>query len=240
MLTTRTRRRTTITSMADQGGLALFAWLSPAFPVGSFAYSHGLEWAHEAGDVRDAATLNEWLRDVMELGSWRSDAIIMACAHRAVAVNDAAALYAVAELAAALSPSSERRLETVQQGNAFVLAARAAWPNKGLEMLAGVWPGPVAYPVALGVTAAGHDIELGYVTKAYGMTFVQNLTSAAIRLGVIGQTDGQRVIALLLPVVTDLAEGLCAGSIHEIGGCAYRSDLAAMRHETQYTRLFRS
>lgn len=232
---------TTATSMADAGSsLPLMVWLSPAFPVGAFAYSHGLEWAVETGAIHDAATTRSWIADLLELGSGRNDAILLAAAHRAAMAGDGAVLREVAELGVALQPTAERRLEATAQGNAFVSAAQASWPCGTLDLLSSAWPGDVVYPVALGVTAAGHGLELRATLDAALLAFVANLVSAAVRLGAIGQTDGQRVTAALLPTVRATAGIAEAASLDDLGGAAWRSDIASARHETQYTRLFRS
>ena len=138
----------------------LMAWLSPAFPVGAFSYSSGIEWAVEAGDIKDADTLKAWLAVMLAEGGGYCDAVLFAHAHRAAEGADDKALHAVAELAAAFAPSKERHLETTAQGNAFVEAARAAWPCSAIDRLKAVWTGPVAYPVAVAVAAAGHGIAL--------------------------------------------------------------------------------
>lgn len=220
--------------------LPLMVWLSPSFPVGAFAYSHGLEWAFDCGDVTDAAGLHDWLLALVEQGSLRNDLILLVSAYRAAAAGDLAALGEVAELAVAMANSAERRLETVTQGNAFVIAAIASWPCAGFEALAAAWAGDVAYPVAVAVAAAGHDLPLPASLDAYGLAFVANLVSASVRLGIVGQTDGQRVIAQLVPALHRAAAGAAGLTLDDLGGCAFRSDLAALRHETQYSRLFRS
>ena len=222
------------------GPLALAVWLSPLFPVGGFAYSHGLEQAQEDGSVTDRASLEAWLVDLIEHGSWRSDAVLASVAVRAAERCDETALVAAAELAAALSPTRERRLETLQQGRAFAQTISAAWPNTGTDFLRRCWPGEVAFPIALGAACAGHGVGCAAMLEAYGMAFAQSLVSAAIRLAVVGQTDGQRVIAALLPKVVVVAAIAGAATLDDVGSCAFRSDLASMRHETQYTRLFRS
>jgi urease accessory protein len=244
---TSTTTTTTITSMAmatatsmAEAPLPLFVWLSPAFPVGAFAYSHGLEWAVETGAVRDAATLQAWIADLLEHGSGRNDAVLLAASFRATRDGDDTALAEVAELAVALQPSAERHLEATAQGNAFIAAARAAWPCPAFDRLARAWDGDVAYPVALGVAAAGHGIGLAQTLETALLAFVANLVSAALRLGAIGQTDGQRVTAALLPAVRAAAGFAAASTLDDIGGAAFRSDIASLRHETQYTRLFRS
>jgi urease accessory protein len=218
----------------------LMAWLSPAYPIGAFSYSSGIEWAVEAGDIADAATLREWLAVVIADGGGFCDAVFLAHAHRAAADRDDAALRAVAELAAAFAPSKERHLETTAQGRAFVDTTRAAWPTPALDRLDTVWDGAVALPVAVGVAGAGHGIALDGVLNAYLHALAANLVSAGVRLVPLGQTDGQRVLAALEPLVRATAERALAVTLDDVGSAAFRADLASMRHESQYTRLFRS
>lgn len=208
----------------------LLAWMSPAFPTGGFAYSHGLEWAIEAQDITDAATLSGWLRDVLRFGAGWSDAILLRHAHRSA--GDAAALRDLGELALALAPAQERRDETLNQGRAFALAA-APWAGNPP-------PSDVAYPVVVGAMAGSHGIPEDDSAVAYLQVVATNLISAAVRLIPLGQTDGLRVLAGLEPTILALAADSRSATLDDIGGCAFRSDLAAMRHETQYTRLFRS
>ncbi len=220
--------------------LPLLIWLNPSFPVGSFAYSHGIEWAVETGDVKDAETCAAWLADLVEFGSAWSDAVLLAAAHRAVGQGDDAALRDVAEFAAALAPSRERRLETLKQGDAFLLAVKNAWPCEAVGRFAKIWPHETAFPVAVGVASAGHKIALGSVLEAYLLAAVTNFVSAAVRLIPLGQTDGTKIVARLAPVAHEIAARAARSTLDDIGGAAFRSDIASMRHETQYTRLFRS
>ena len=219
--------------------LPLLIWLSPAFPVGAFAYSHGLESAVEHGDITDAATLQAWLDDLVRFGSMRTDAVLAACAWRAARAQDDAALDEVNDLTLALAPSQERHLETTAQGGAFVKAAQASWPCEAIERLA-QRAQTIAYPVAVSVAAAGHDVPLPALLEAYLVAFAGNLVSAAVRLGPVGQTDGQRIIARLAPALCEVAQMAAAATLDDLGAFAMRSDIAAMRHETQYSRLFRS
>lgn len=217
----------------------LFCWLSPAFPVGGYAYSHGLEWAAEAGDVRDAATLSDWLRTVLCDGAGRSDVILLGAAHRAVSARDGTALLAANDLALALAPSAELRLETAQQGRSFLSAVRATWPSGRLEAAAAELE-EVAYPVAVGLAAAAHGIGLAETARAFLTAFAANLVSAAMRLAPIGQTAGQRVLAGLVPSLAATADAALGLDLDDVGGPTFRADLGSFRHETQYTRLFRS
>ena len=217
--------------MATDGSLLrLLAWLSPAFPTGAFTCSHGLEWAVEAGDIRDAGDLRQWLTDILHHGAGRCDAILLR--HAYCAAKDPAALAAIAELAAAIAPARERLSESLGQGTAFLRAARA-W---GLPAITGEAP----YPVAVGALAGWHAIGEDASVIAYLQSFISNLISAAVRLVPLGQSDGLRVLASLEPGILAVAADTRTASLADAGGCAFRADLAAMRHETQYTRLFRS
>ena len=218
----------------------LLAWLSPSYPVGAFSYSSGIEWAVEAGDITDAETLRAWLAVMLGEGSGFCDAVLFAHAHRAAASEDDKSLRAVAELAAAFASSKERHLETTAQGNAFVEATRAAWPTPALDRLKANWDGPVAYPVAVAVAAAGHGIAREPALAAFLQAIAANLVSAGVRLIPLGQTDGQRVLAALEPIVAQAAARAPTINLDDIGSAAFRADLAGARHETQYTRLFRS
>jgi len=219
--------------------LPLLIWLSPAFPVGAFAYSHGLEAAVEAGDITNAATLQAWLEDLVRYGSLRADALLAACAWRAAMAGDMAGVIEINDLTLALAPSKERHLETTGQGNAFVTAVQASWPSDLMGELA-QGAEPVAYPVAVAVAAAAHGVPLPALLDAYLVAFAGNLVSAAVRLGPVGQTDGQKIIARLVPALREAAQMAASGTLDDLGSAALRSDIAAMRHETQYSRLFRS
>jgi urease accessory protein len=218
----------------DVAFLRLLTWLSPAFPTGGFAYSHGLEWAVETGDARSTAGLIGWLVDILEQGSGRTDAILLRHAHRAGLDDEA--LAEVVALAAALPGGRERHLETTAQGNAFLLAA-AAWPTPVLGLLAGR---AIAYPVAVGAVSAAHGVAEDRATLGFLHAFCANLVSAAVRLIPLGQQAGLRVMAALEPVLIGISEGTRGLSLDDIGSAAIRADLAAMHHETQYTRLFRT
>lgn len=215
-------------------------WLSPAFPVGAFAYSHGLEKAAELGWIKDRVTLEAWLADLVTDGGLRNDLILLAHAWRAVCQRDDAALTHVAELALAFQPSAERYLETTQQGRSFLAQINAAWPTPALARTNDMNTHGVAYPIAVGMAAAAHNVPVADVLRAYALASTGNLVSAALRLSVIGQTDGQRTIAALLPALEAAACYARTATLDDLGGAAFRSDIASLAHETQYTRLFRS
>lgn len=225
----------------DFGALyRLMAWLSPSYPVGAFSYSSGIEWAVEAGDIINAETLRQWIEVVVREGSGFCDAVFFQHAHAAATSCDMTALRDVAELAAAFTPSKERHLETTAQGRAFIDTTRAAWPCAALNEFIATWPGPYAYPVAVAVAAAGHSIPCAPALRACLHAIVANMVSAGVRLIPLGQTDGQRTLAALATTVAATAERATITSLDDVGSATFRADLASMRHETQYTRLFRS
>jgi urease accessory protein len=215
----------------------LLSWLSPAFPVGGFAYSHGLEWAVEAGDVHDPATLSDWIDAQLAHGSGRTDAILLAHAHRAA--GDGAALDALAETARALAPSRERLLETTAQGRAFA-AAVAPWAMPGVVALAARHGALMPYPIAVGAACGAAGILLSQALPAWLNAFAAWLISAAVRLVPLGQAQGLHVQAALESCIAATAQDAAFATLDEIGGSCFRADLASLRHETQYTRLFRS
>jgi urease accessory protein len=219
--------------MTEQSAvLRLLTWLSPAFPTGGFAYSHALEWSVEAGDVADEAELIGWLDDLLAHGALWSDAILLRHAYRA----QPAELPELAELATALCPSLERRLETLAQGAAFREAAKP-WPAPELEG----WPDAgLPYPIAIAILAAAQAIPEGDTVLAFLHASIANLISAAVRLIPLGQSAGLRAQAALEPAILAACALTQTVSLNDLGTACWRSDIASMRHETQYTRLFRT
>ena len=219
----------------------LLGWLSPGFPVGGFAYSHALEAAYERHTVHDRATLHAWLEGLLVFGNAQSDAALLACAHRAVRADDDEALAAVASLGATLFGAPELARESLQQGEAFWRTVTAAWPHPALAHLDSLLArGRIAYPIAVGAAAAVHEIGALETCAAYLHAFVANGVSAALRLGMIGQTDGEHVLRGVEPTVLAAATEACDRPLEDIGSASLAVDLHALAHETQTTRLFRS
>ena len=218
----------------------LMTWLSPSFPVGAFSYSSGIEWAVEAGDITDAASLRDWLAAMLADGSGFCDAVFLAQAYRAASARDDASLHEIAQLAAAFVPSRERQLETTTQGRAFIDIARAAWPSEGLDNMVAACSGAIVYPIAVGLVSAAHAVPLAPAMHAFLHAVVSNWISAGARLVPLGQTDSQRILAGLEADVAATARRALASSLDDLGSATFRADLASLRHETQYTRLFRS
>jgi urease accessory protein len=242
LMTTNDRGQGGVESEREESAalFRLMTWLSPSFPVGSFSYSSGIEWAVEAGDISDMMTLQQWLAAMLLEGAGFCDGTFLCHAYRAAYALDGPTLNDVAELAAAFTPSRERHLETTAQGRAFVEIARSAWNCEALGLLSSHVAGPVAYPVAVGVLAAGHRIPLTLTLHAFLHATTSNWISAGVRLIPLGQTDSQRALAALESAIAATAEKSFDASLDDLASATFRADLASMRHEAQYTRLFRS
>jgi len=218
----------------------LMTWLSPSYPVGSFCYSHGLEWLVENGAIADVESLVSWLNDILLLGSGRNDAILFAHAHGAVLHGNAAALLEAADYAGAIAAGAERYRESNAQGKAFTEITIATWGSPTLVEFCASYPRAVPFPVAVGVAAADHHIALGPALHAYVHAFTANLVSASVRLVPLGHTDGQRALMQLeSSVACTVAQGE-TGDLSLLCNAAILADMASMQHETQHTRLFRS
>lgn len=227
-----------------EGGLyRLLSWMSPSFPVGAYTYSHGIEYAIEAGLIKDAKDLAVWIEGVVSFGAGRVDADFFRDAWRAVDAGDDDALARTVEGADALRGSKETALESTAQGEAFMQTVRAVWPHARMEEwtdVLRVLDRPPPYAVAVGVAAAVSGLALKSTLIAFLHAFSANLVSAAVRLVPLGQTDGQKTLAALQPVVLDAALASLERSGEDLGSAAPIVEWTSMKHETQYTRLFRS
>lgn len=212
----------------------LMAWLSPAFPVGAYSHSHGLESAIECRMVGDADSAKAWIEQALRFGGGRNDAILFAHGWRRA--NDAQSLTELIELACAGATTRERLTETLAQGRACLVALRASWPCAALDDL----PADTPYPLVLAAAAAGHHVPLTPALSAYLQSWGANLVSAAVRLVPLGQSDGQRIIAALAPAVGAVTAEAEFAELDALGGSALLAEIGSMCHETQYTRLFRT
>jgi urease accessory protein len=240
----------------------LLAWLSPNFPTGAYSYSHGLEAAAESGAVLDRESLEAWVAAIIEHGCGRIDADILCQAYRAVVTGDIGALADAKQRGAAYRATAELALESAQQGAAFLATCDAAWfaaprPASGeRERIAhsrsASFPLPIrwgegqgeghycCHSAIFGATAARAGIALEDALVGYLQAFAANLIAAGLRLGIIGQTDGQRILAALEPLVARAAQAALTRDPEDFGSATPAADLMLIAHETQYSRLFRS
>ena len=223
--------------------LRMQSWVSPAFPTGSYSYSHGIEWAVEAGHINDCKSLVDWLEADLCYGSGRNDAIFFCEASRCAIDHDCAKLFEVAELAAAFRGTSELALESSQQAAAGLATLRQVWPDLIRDWLSEILCKRHVQPalaVVLGVRSARQDIPSILALPAFLQGYIANLVIAGVRLIPLGQTDGQLAIAGLEKAVLAASAQAQKATIDDLGSAAFMVDLASSAHETQYTRLFRS
>ncbi len=237
---------TTVSGQEEIGRHAfirLMTWLSPAFPVGAYSYSHGLEWAIEAQLVRNQTSLTGWIEAILTQGTGRTDAVFFLVALRTAVAGNTEALDDVVEKAAAWRSTAELAMESMAQGTAFLQAVRAVWPHPLLDALAARLSERAqapAYAVAVGVAAAAAGVPENLAVAAYLQALAGNLVSAGVRLIPLGQTDGLKVLASLEEVIHAVSDEAMEMTLDRIGGATLMVDWCSMRHETQYTRLFRS
>ena len=238
MLTSDQKYRVSALSLLRQQ-----SWLSPAFPSGSYSYSHGIEWAVEAGHTHDRESLVDWLEADLRYGSGRNEAIFFIEAWRCATEDDRGKLVEIAELAAAFRGTSEFALESAQQAAACLATLHRVWPDRLVqtlsELLSNLRIAP-ALSVVLGIRAARQEIPASLALPAFLQSYLANLITAGVRLVPLGQTDGQVCIAELEPAVLAVAAEAEQTTIDDLGSAAFMIDLASTLHETQYTRLFRS
>jgi urease accessory protein len=208
--------------------LQLLAFMSPAFPVGGFAYSHGLERAIDDGTVTSDDEVREWIQSLLVHGSGWNDAVLFAQAYDA----DENTQTEIDELALALAASRERALETSDLGQSFVKAAETISPGRTTSFQ--------TYPVAVSATCKLSGIDRHAGMLAYLQAFSNNLIAVAVRLVPLGQTKGLEVMRDLMPVISRTAERALTASLDDLGSSTLLSDIASMKHETQYSRVFRS
>ncbi|MBB3995639.1 urease accessory protein [Sulfitobacter undariae] len=221
--------------MTTNGDIVNLAqWLSPAFPVGGFAYSHGLETAIQGGTISRVGDLQDWLCDVLEYGSGRNDSILLRAAY---ACTSPAQIEEVNQTAIAVSASRERVFETQQQGTAFAQTVASIWGGGEMQDANSA---ALCYPVAVGYAATRAQFDVDLTATMYLHAFASNLVSAAVRAVPLGQTEGQRVLAALIPVCEQIVQRTVGTTLDDLSSTAFLSDIAAMQHETLQPRIFRS
>ena len=211
---------------SEFGSLTILQWLSPSFPIGAFAYSHGMEWAISSGLIRDAAAVQHWLEDLLQHGSMRTDAILVALAAKGEVPKR------VHELALSLAPSAERHIETMDQGAAFARVMRDVWGHPD--------EGGLVFVAALGAAIRREKPDVEFAVEAYLHAFVANLCSVAQRLVPIGQTDSQKIQRALFPLIVETATEAMSASEADLYSASFLSDIASMKHATQSPRIFKT
>jgi len=213
-----------------QSLLQLMTWLSPVFPTGGFSYSHGLEAAIGDGLVESPDDLSDWIVTLISRGSLWNDCVLLVEATRQ---SDAGEIRAVSRMAEALAGSCERNLETMSQGAAFLAAARGWCDGKEI-------PDQIALPVAVGALCSINDIDIEVALVAFLNAFASNQIQAALRLMKLGQQNGVWVQQQLEQAILMIAKRACQSTLDDLGSATVIAEIAAMKHETMNSRIFRT
>jgi len=240
---TMTAVTTKAEGLSDGQLYRVLTWFSPGFPIGAFSYSHGLETAAASGRVHDRETLQHWIATILIQGAGRMDADTLRDAHRAASAQNLEALTAANRRGVAFRATAEMALEATAQGEAFFSTCRTAWADPFLDRWAALLEEAgegVCHPAAAGAATGRAGIPLDCALTAYLQAMAANLVSAGLRLGIVGQTHGQRILAALEPVVAAAVACALTRDPAAFGGATLAIELASMAHETQYSRLFRS
>ena len=201
----------------------LQSWFSPNFPIGSYNFSHGLETAIEIGFVQNSLSLETWISDLVFYGSGKTDCILLANSYEGLNIND---------LAFALCSSKERWLETTQLGKSFGKNIKENWGYNIEDNL--------SFPVAIGKAGAHFLIPLEQLIIAFLQSFVSNLIIIGIKHIPLGQSDGQKILINLIPIIKQQALIYKDYKLTDIGSASFISDLTSMLHETEKNRIYQT
>lgn len=226
--------------MTTDSTYKLQTWFSPSYPVGAYTYSHGLENAFEIEAIKNVTEAIDWISDIITNGNGLADAVFLAEAYNAAVDGNDEQLINITEYATAFCATAELRLESESQGAAFLEVIKNVETNPDLHKILTLCPPPYPYAVVVGAAAGAQAIPLPQLITAFLHSFVSNMSSALVRIVPFGQTDGQRIIAALAPLVAQTAQKAITTNYQNLTTSTMMVDLTSMQHETQYTRLFRS
>ena len=202
----------------------LQAWFSPAFPIGAYSYSHGLETAIQGGLINDEVSLQSWISTLLLDGSGRNDGLFIKAAYEGEEEANTLCL--------SLCPSKERWQETTELGQAFTKVVNESYQTD--------IPDGLAYPVAVGLAAQILKLDLTMTLQSYLQAFAANLISVGIRAIPIGQQAGQTCLVGLYPVIEEVVTQVTEFSLNEVGSAALLSDIMAIKHEHSVPRIYRT
>lgn len=202
--------------------LTVMQYLSPAFPVGTYAYSQGLEQAITDGHVTDPASLNLWITAILTHGSARMDALLLAHGRHDDDLSD---------LSYAFATSAERHTEMREQGAAF---------GQIIATMTGQTPPALPYALALAHATRSLDLPTAEILALYLQSLAAQLISVAVRFVPLKAAEGQKLLSTLAPLITDLARLYATEPLTALSSATLGADLAQMRHETLDVRIYRS
>lgn len=228
----------------------LLTWFSPSYPIGSFHFSHGIEYAVEWNLIKDAKSLEEWISGIIQFGSGRMDLMMFKLSYDLFTAPNVRAdpnrikkLNRLITISNALKLSPELWQESTKQGDAALKALLKSHPSDNLHFLNLQLKKTDKYPVVpivFGAACADHRIPLKWALTAYLHSFIFNLITAGVKLIPLGQTAGQNIAASLESVIHKCVNASAKSKINDISGASPMVEWTSVKHENQYTRLFQS
>ena len=201
----------------------LQTWFSPLFPVGSFSYSHGLEAMINDNLIKSKEDILEYLKCILKYGSGKNDIILIKYAYQGEEIND---------LALSLCPTKERKIESIEMGNAFRKVLEDSWNYKIQEN--------TAYPVSVGKAAKYFKIPLNLTIISYLQSFASNLINVCIKHIPIGQKVGQDCIIQMYDLIREIENESKNLELEDLGGVCFNSDIYSIKHENLKTRIYKT
>ena len=201
----------------------LQTWFSPSFPVGSFSYSHGLEAMINDNLVKSKEDILDYLKCILKHGTGKNDIILMKYTYQGEELN---------ELALSLCPSKERKIESIEIGNAFRKVLADSWDFKIQEN--------TAYPIAVAKAAKHFNIPLNLTLVSYLQSFASNLINVCIKHIPIGQKIGQDCIIQTYDLIRELEKESENLNLEDLGGICFNSDIYSIKHENLKTRIYKT
>ena len=213
--------------------LKLLTWNNQSFPIGSYCFSSGLEFAVESKLIQSGKDLQYWLNDLLKYGSLYSDALILLEAWKLASKKENNKINDLNNFAVSLNQSNEKYIENYEQGKSFIKITEDAWNHKYISK-------KLVYPIAYAVAAVQENINMEDVLICYLHSSLCNLLAAGIKLIPLGQTEGQKIQIALNTYIEEEYKNILKKNFNDIGNCGWVNDIISMKHENQFTRTFRT
>ena len=213
--------------------LKLLTWNNQAFPIGSYSFSSGLEYAVESNLITTGYELQSWLKNLLNFGSIQTDAILLVEAWKLMKKKKNRNLIELNNFAISLNQSYEKYIENYEQGKSFIKITSDAWNHKFQSK-------NLTFPLAYASSAYQENIKLEDTLISYLHANLCNLLSAGIKLIPLGQTEGQRIQIKLNLYIEEEYKIILKKDMNDIGNCGWVNDIVSMQHENQFTRIFRT
>ena len=213
--------------------LKLLTWNNQAYPIGSYSFSSGLEYAIEINLISTAKELQDWLKNLLKFGNLQSDAILLKEAWKIKTCKKDKDITDLNRFAISLNQSKEKYIESYEQGKSFIKISKESWSHKFPRET-------LMFPIAYACSAVQENISLEDTLLSFLHSNLCNLLGAGIKLLPLGQTEGQKIQLQINKYIEKEYKSILKKNLNYIGSCGWVNDIVSMKHEHQFTRLFRT